>query len=172
MASRMYWQGLRGHEPETIALYLELIANVNVIFDIGASSGLFSLIAGVVNPNATIYAFEPVPETYDFLINNIAVNELQNIVPIFACAGDYDGEITIYPNVSPALPFQASTTSGYQGHSTPREIKARSLTLDSHAESHQLGRIGLMKIDAEASDHTVLEGSKQILARHQPLIIC
>ena len=172
IASRMYWQGIQAHEPETIAIYLELIPKVNIVFDVGASSGLFSLIAGVVNPKLTIHAFEPVPETFEFLANNIAVNNLQNIVPVLACATDYDGSITVYPNLSPALPFQASTTPGYQGHSTPREITARSLTLDSYASSNKLDKIDLMKIDAEASDHTVLEGSKGIVARYRPLIIC
>ena len=77
IASKMYWQGIQAHEPETIAIYLELIPKVNIVFDVGASSGLFSLIAGVVNPKLTIHAFEPVPETFAFLTNNIAVNNLK-----------------------------------------------------------------------------------------------
>lgn len=172
IASRIYWKGVRGHEPETIELYIKLVLTVDVVLDVGASSGLFSLIAAAVNKELTVHAFEPVPETYEFLLVNIAVNLLKNVIPVLACVTDYDGEISVYPNVSPALPFQSSTTRNYQGRTTLREISARAVTLDSYVAGHEKRKIGLLKIDAESSDHLVLEGSTEILARDKPLIIC
>jgi hypothetical protein len=42
----------------------------DVVFDVGANIGLFSLFVGEILPNATIYAFEPVPDIYEYLRRN------------------------------------------------------------------------------------------------------
>ena len=171
IASRIHWKGVAAHEPETIGLYLRLIPRMNVVLDVGASSGLFSLIAGATNPDLIIYAFEPVPETFEFLTKNIAVNGLRNIIPVQACVTNYEGAITIYPNLSPGLPFQASTIQSYRNRYTPIEINAKAVALDSYLATEGLSKIDLIKIDAESSDPTVLEGSQKIIKQHLPLII-
>ncbi len=172
IASRLYWRGIRAHEPETIELFGRLVASVDVVLDVGASTGLFALVAAVTNPDAKVHAFEPVPETYDFLVENISVNELTNIRPVKACIANYDGQISVYPNRTPILSFQASTRKDYQSRLTPREVPSQALTLDSYVAEQQIEEVGLLKIDAEASDHTVLEGAKHILERDRPLIVC
>jgi hypothetical protein len=46
------------------------------------------------------------------------------------------------------------------------------LTLDSYVAEQHIENVGLLKVDAEASDHTVLEGAKRILDRDRPYIVC
>tara|TARA_B100001146_G_scaffold216388_1_gene219754 strand:+ start:585 stop:1133 length:549 start_codon:yes stop_codon:yes gene_type:complete len=113
-----------------------------------------------------------VPETFEFLVRNIAASRLENILPVQACATDHDGEINIYTNPSSALPFQPFVKQGYQGHETLLEIRATALTLDSYVASQETKRVGLIKIDSEASDHLVLQRTKEILDRDKPAIIC
>lgn len=172
IASRMYWRGIKAHEPETIELFTRLVPYIDVVLDVGASTGLFALVASLMNPKVKVHAFEPVPETYDFLVENVSINGLGNIKPVKACITNYDGHINIYPNRTPILPFQASTRKDYQSRLTPREVPARALTLDSYVDEQRIENVGLLKIDAEASDHTVLEGAKRILDRDRPHIIC
>ena len=52
-------------------MFGRLVASVDVVLDVGASTGLFALVAAVTNPDAKVHAFEPVPETYDFMVENI-----------------------------------------------------------------------------------------------------
>ena len=172
IASRMYWRGIMAHEPETIELFTRLVPSVDVVLDVGASTGLFALVASVMNPKVTVHAFEPIPETYDFLVENISVNGLRSIQPVKACITNYNGHIFVYPNRTPILPFQASTRKDYQSRMTPREVPSLALTLDSYVADQHIENVGLLKIDAEASDHTVLEGAKRILDRDRPYIIC
>ncbi len=120
IASRIYWRGLQAQEPETIELFIRPVPTIEVVLDVGASTGIFSLIAGAVNKGLSVHAFEPVPETFEFLVKNIAANRLENILPVRACATDHDGETNIYPNQSPTLPFQTSVKQGYQGRETLR----------------------------------------------------
>ena len=125
IASRMYWRGIRAHEPETIELFARLVSSVDVVLDVGASTGLFALVAGVMNPEVKVHAFEPAPETYDFLVENISVNRLGSIQPVKACITNYDDHISVYPNRTPILPFQASTRNDYQNQLPPREVPSR-----------------------------------------------
>jgi len=172
IASRIYWRGLQTQEPLTIELYIRPVPTIEVVLDVGASTGTFSLIAGAVNKELSVRPLEPVPERFEVLLRNIAANRLATILPVQACATDHDGEINIYANQSPALPFQTSVKQGYQGHETLLEIRATAITLDSYAANQETKRVGLIKIYAEASDHIVLQRTKEILDRDKPVIIC
>lgn len=61
----LFWSGLEGGwEKTSIQLWVTLSKRSNVIFDIGANTGLFSLVSKSVNPNAQIFAFEPIQKIY------------------------------------------------------------------------------------------------------------
>ena len=47
----------------------------DVIFDIGANTGIFALVSGAANPKARIFAFEPVSRVFEKLKGNVALNE-------------------------------------------------------------------------------------------------
>ena len=172
IASQIYWRGLQAQEPLTIELSIRPVPTIEVVLDGGASTGTFSLIAGAANKGQSVRALEPVPETFEFLVRNIAANRLESILPVQVCVTGHDGEINIDPIQSPALPFQTSVKQGYQGHETLLEIRTAALTLDSYVASQETKRVGLIKIDAEASDHIVLQRTKEILDRDKPVIIC
>jgi len=170
IASRLFWNSHQGHEPETVNVYRKLLNRSSVVIDVGASTGLFTLIAGQECPYGEIHAFEPVPETFDFLVRNINLNHFTNVTAVRACATSFDGKIDLYLNESPALHLTASVLAGYRASSGA--IHAPSITLDSYASKNSLDKIDLIKIDAEGSDDMVLAGAVNILKHQQPLIIC
>ena len=55
------------------------IKDTDIIIDIGGHIGLFSLYASQFCKNGLIYSFEPVPENYNLLIDNIQSNDLNQI---------------------------------------------------------------------------------------------
>ena len=172
IASRMYWLGLDSHEPETLNLFLHLLPHAKVIFDVGASTGIFSLTAGRMEPNLEIHAFEPVPAIFDSMVRNIEANSITNVQAIKACVTDFNGEIDLFPNQSPALPFQASVRENYRGETTPDRIHVEALTLDSYVSKIGVSTVDIIKIDAEVSEPEILKGSLSIIERFSPLIIC
>jgi ribosomal protein L11 methylase PrmA len=52
---------------------------VNIV-DIGAQSGLYSLYAKYL-PQSQFYSFEPFPQTYQLLNDNIRLNGITNVTP-------------------------------------------------------------------------------------------
>lgn len=170
IASRIYWTGLKGHEPETIRIYRRLLRRSRVVLDVGASTGLFALIAAIEGEGVEVHAFEPVPETFEFLVRNIAANRLCNVKAVRACVTNSDGEVALHLNYSPALPLTASVLEGYR--ESNRTIVVPALTLDNYVVENNIPTVDLLKIDAEGSDHQVLEGARQVLERHKPVVIC
>ncbi|MFI0446678.1 FkbM family methyltransferase [Actinomadura sp. 6N118] len=72
-----------------------------VVFDVGANVGMFSLFIGSRCPSAEVYAFEPIPEVFAKLQQNICERGL-NTRPFNYGLSDRDQEVSFYyyPNIS------------------------------------------------------------------------
>jgi FkbM family methyltransferase len=72
-----------------------------VVFDVGANIGMFSLFIGARCPSAHVYAFEPVPEVFAKLQQNVGDRGLT--VQSFNCGlSDREQDVSFYyyPNIS------------------------------------------------------------------------
>ena len=58
------------------------IKNNDVVIDIGAHVGLFSLFVSQFCKDGKIYCFEPVKENYEILLDNIDLNKIKNIISL------------------------------------------------------------------------------------------
>src|SRR5262249_3491501 len=77
------------------------LADGDCVFDVGANIGLFSLFVGQICNNATIYAFEPIPSTFELLRLNTALYDLN--VKLFSCGLSNEVKnvtFTHYPRLS------------------------------------------------------------------------
>ena len=72
----IYYRGWRGFEhPFPRLLEAALIsAPDGLFFDVGANTGLYSLLSKSVCPKRAVHAFEPFPPTLEILKRNIALN--------------------------------------------------------------------------------------------------
>ena len=53
----------------------------DVIIDIGAHVGIFSIYYALKYPSATIYSYEPVNRNYKNLVKNLEYNKIKNVIP-------------------------------------------------------------------------------------------
>lgn len=170
IASNLYWGGLETFEFETFTLYLELLKNTAVVFDIGANTGIFALLAAIDSPSRQVHAFEPAPKIFDYLQKNVATNKLTNLKPVCGALTDYDGDIELYIPRSIMLPTSSSTLKGFR--KAQATITVPALTLDAYVANNQIAQVDLLKIDTEGTEPKVLEGAKHTLERDKPIIIC
>ena len=170
LASSLYWSGLQAFEPETVNLYMHLLRHASVVFDIGAYTGLYTLLAAVERRDRTVHAFEPVPKTFEALVRNVEVNNLDNVHPVWTAVADIDGETQLYIPQSTTLPFTASIKKGFRKVQTSTAVPV--LTIDAYVEANGVPCVDLMKIDTEGTEHQVLRGARTVLERDSPLIIC
>lgn len=167
LAKRGFW----GYEGETVSVFLALVKQARTVVDIGANTGLFALMAAKAAPNCRVWAFEPVPFIFDMLQKNIDLNEISNLEALACAVSDFVGESTFYiTRTSVGIPTDSSSCAGFR--SDVKELRLPTITLDEHVKRRAIGRLDLLKIDAEAAEEKVIRGGLGTIQRDQPFIIC
>lgn len=119
--------------------------------DIGSNQGLYSLIACKNPACKSVYAFEPMPQTFSFLQRNIDANRLDSVTPINAAISSNTGKAT--------LTLDPNHTGGATLHA-PGDATRTQVTIDTidHRELNTLitpiGKI-FAKVDVEGHEETV-----------------
>jgi FkbM family methyltransferase len=132
------------------------IRSGSIVFDVGASIGICTVPLAIrLGQHGRIYAFEPLASNYETLLHNIKLNNLTNVVPVFAAVADKEG--TVYmPDLDSG---NCSLASESDHHSSVPAI-----TLDAFAAQHGIHSIDLMKIDIEGSETRALRGASRLLS--------
>lgn len=129
-----------------------------VIFDAGANIGLSTLFFKKIYPNSRIVAFEPNPEAYNFLINNLNINNIQNVVVHNIALGNKDGEIEFYLSSNMATAdIGASTIKEHVEYFHKNKGKMKIIKVPCKKLSDFIqGKIDLLKLDIEGSESIVI----------------
>ncbi len=140
-----------------------------VMLDIGANTGSFSMLAKR-HPNLTSHAFEPNPETFEILNNNVSLNDLNDKIKTYQVAlSDNKGTAILKIPTS-------GTDCGFASIGQPkrfdhwRELEIQTRTLDDFAYENNIGKVDLIKIDTEGCELFVLKGGEEFIKRHRPNI--
>jgi FkbM family methyltransferase len=172
VCTQIYWKGLSGYEPETVPLFLRLATSAQVIFDIGAYVGFYTVLAALASPSARVYAFEPHPNAYGRLLRNVKINHLVNVECLQAAAGEADTSSALFCGLG-WLPTSSSLSAEFMGsHGAPLGVSCEVVSLDAFVRKCGIERVDLLKIDTESTEPQVLRGMLEILRRDRPSIIC
>jgi FkbM family methyltransferase len=154
-----FWQHmfyLGDYEYEVRRFLVRQIQSGSTVFDVGASIGICTVPLAIrLGQHGRIYAFEALKSNYGSLLHNIRLNNLANVVPVFAAVGDKEGTVNM-PEVDSGNCSLASESDRYS--SVP------AITLDEFAARHCINSIDLMKIDIEGSETKALRGASRLLS--------
>jgi FkbM family methyltransferase len=143
-----------------------LINDKDCIFDIGSNIGFHSLHLSLQFPNSQIYAFEPIPKTFNYLSKNIDLNVLKNI-HAFNFGFSNKSEVLnfyFYPEGS----GNASSANLTDGKNV-EIVKCKVDTLDNFSKQLQLVP-HFIKCDVEGAELFVFEGGVELLRQHKPIV--
>jgi len=167
----LFWKGLRsGWEHVSMNLWTGLCRRSRVIFDLGANTGVYSLIAKAVQPEADVHAFEPVHRVFEKLVDNVRLNSYA-ITCYEQAVSDRNGKAIIYD-----LPTEHiySVTVNKNLHPEGSDVirtEIETVTMASVIEATGLTGIDLMKIDVETHEPEVLDGMGPYLERFRPAML-
>jgi len=175
--NQLFWKGIEGFEPQSLKLWARMSKNADTIFDLGANSGIYSLIAKSENPNSKVYAFECVDRVFNVLKKNIALNKY-DVACFKQAVSNKDG---IGSFIDDDEPFTQSVivNMGLEEVADGRgvaktelhEVETELITLDTFIEQNNIKSIDLMKIDVETHEPEVIEGFQKHLQAFQPTLL-
>lgn len=127
--------------------------NFPTIIDCGANIGLSVIYFKSQYPNAVIHAFEPDPEVFERLVENIAANGFKDVFAYKEAIWIEDGE----------LDFQ--TDGSWGGHVIVDRTFHTSVTVKTRQLRGLLDKpVAFLKIDIEGAESDVIMHSKELIA--------
>jgi FkbM family methyltransferase len=130
----------------------------DVVWDVGAHGGFTSYyFASMVGPTGKVYAFEPDDHTYDYLLRNIALHKLENVIPVKKALAEKTGKALFSMDGS----LGAGLTD-YTDTADKREIREVETISFSDACS-EIGTPAFVKMDIEGAEIAVIAGALSIL---------
>lgn len=170
LENSIFWDGLgKGWEKVSLGLWMQLCKNANIVFDVGANIGIYSLAAKVANPLLEVYAFEPLGLNFEILKNNCKINQFDihcNQMAVSNTNGE--GYIT-YQSFNTA--DRAHLTDNKPSSLTGINEKVNIVRLDTFIADHGIKNVCAIKIDAERHEKEVLEGMGGCIKNMRPAII-
>src|SRR5258705_10864630 len=138
---------------------LDLAAGAEVVFDVGAHVGMWSLLAARRNPAARIHAFEPSAAAVDRLCGHVTLNGAGRVVvnPVAVRAENADRAFF-------AATGNTGASSFYLRSHDQIETRVPVVTLDSYVERERIERVDLIKVDVEGAEMLVFKGASRLLA--------
>lgn len=169
--NEVFWSGFgNSWEKESLKLWAKLCKDSNVILDIGANTGVYALTAQTLNPQAQVFAFEPVNRVYKKLNKNIKLNNYP-ISSYDLALSNTSGEALIYDTNDEHTYSVTVNKNCNTSNASVIETKIQTITLDDFVKQKSLDRIDLMKIDVETHEAEVLEGFKNNLLKFKPTML-
>jgi FkbM family methyltransferase len=134
-----------------------------ILFDVGGNKGAYSALLHKSFPTGTIHVFEPNPNTFKVLSNNLGNSAVLNNYGIGAASGALE------------LFFDAQNKTSEQATSDPEILKTiaktndlvsekiKVITLDEYCSNNAISKIDFLKIDTEGFELEALQGAGELL---------
>ncbi|SDQ48495.1 FkbM family methyltransferase [Quadrisphaera sp. DSM 44207] len=178
VAKELHWGG--GRRPgaaDQLALdvFAALARDADTVLDVGAYTGVFSLLGARVAPAADVHAFEVVPGNAAAAQANVVANDLLRSITVHVAAVGAvgaDGGAVVVPTGrgGSALPDYWSTAMHFERgvHVPVRSLDSLLPQLDPQGR----GRRAVVKVDVEGAEDAVLLGGRELLRRWRPDVLC
>ena len=144
-----------------------------IVFDVGAYIGKITNAYAKIFPQATIYCFEPFPNSFQELSRTV---KSKSIKPYQIAFSNQKGKSKLLINTDQSCNsmFPRPTTGAkYYSESSQNvgQIEIETQILDTFCETEGIADIDILKLDVEGSELNVLKGATRKLTEKQIKII-
>ncbi len=163
------WRGLEWIEGATIRPFFALASKSGLVVDVGANTGLYTLVACAASESSAVLAFEPVPENVEGLVENLQDNGWLSRCDVREVAVSNAQRTGSFH-----VPFDRFPVSASLSETGFRNVAGELITVEVRTLDDELApcpQVDLVKIDVEGFEHLVLDGMNDTLERHRPAIV-
>lgn len=126
------------------------IKSGDIVVDIGANIGMFSLFAASLSPDVQVYAFEPASDTFALLQKNVEANHLANVQCAKCAVSAKTGELGLYLHRGSTGDSVIRDWVGNQNITGMESVP--SVSLNDLFYRYGLPRCDFLKVDCEGSE--------------------
>jgi FkbM family methyltransferase len=154
------------YEALETRLFEESIAPGDVVVDVGAHIGYYTLLAArAVGPQGSVIAFEPERENFRHLSRNLAENGYTNVTCVNGAVSDRSGRQAL---------FISSDNTGdhriYTGDEKRAKYSVDVVSLDDFFADRSKS-VNVIKMDVQGAEPKVLEGMKALLRANDDVVL-
>ena len=164
------WTNFRNWESLSVSIFYEFSKVSNSVLDIGAYTGIYSLIACAANSICRVCAFEPNPNMILNIEKNCAVNRFKDRIRIYNVAlSDENG--TFEFGIAEDRTASGLIANLDKNQSIDSVIRVKVWKLDDLFEQEKLNEVNLVKIDVEGNELKTLKGMTKIIEYNKPVFL-
>jgi FkbM family methyltransferase len=154
------WVG--SYEYEKQLVFRRTVSAGDVVYDLGANVGFYTLLASVLAGDAGhVYSFEPLAANAAILQRHLEMNRIRNCTVLQMAVTASDGVAHFDPSTSGDLAHLSETSTE----------TVKTVALDSLFVAGQIRAPRVMKIDIEGAELEALKGSVALIELHRPVIL-
>jgi FkbM family methyltransferase len=157
------------YERFELGLFERCIRDRDVVIDVGAHIGLYSLVAArSVGSAGRVVAFEPSRENFALLSRNVRANGYDHVRLVRAALAGQNGRASL--QLSPDNTGDNSLVAPAPRSSARTVETVETMTLDSYLSSEGSG-VDVIKMDVQGGEPQVLDGATATLASSPDVIL-
>lgn len=161
-----------GFEEDEIKFLKRFLKSGDTFIDIGSNIGLFSMHAAyIVGTGGKVIAFEPTPQTFERLNENVQLNQFGNIITNNIGLSDSEGNLKL--NLSSNGHDAWNTFANPSEGTHDNQVEVPVITLDNYITDHNVdtSKVALIKIDVEGWEVRVIEGAANFLKQNNAPVL-
>ena len=166
----LFWRGIfTAYESVSLKSWAAISKEGTVVLDVGANTGIFSMLAKAINPKAKVVAFEPIPYNIQLLKKNIAANDFDIEVVEKAISNEV-GSCTMY--VKPdTVNYMTSVNTNREENSETVELEVPIISIDQFVKDAHFEKVDMIKLDVEGHEPEALQGALEVIRRDLPTML-
>ena len=142
-------------ERDTVRLFERTLRPGDVVLDLGAHVGYFTLIAArCVGAEGRVYAFEPEPSNYRLLQSNVVRNGYRHVITVPLAVSDRSGTAELRTSGLDNGQHSLYAT----GRPERRRQLVRTIRLAEFLATEGIARVDWIKMDLEGAEEAALRG--------------
>ncbi len=151
------------YEETTTRLFKRLVKPGMVVVDLGAHIGWYTLLAArQVGKTGRVYAFEPSQANFLFLLRNLDLNGIHNVIPVRKAVSNTRGSMTLFSGQHGRTGLNSLYPNRFTGGEA---VTVEAITLDDFFEKEGWPPIDLVKMDIEGAEPAALEGMTRLIQK-------
>lgn len=134
------------------------------VLDVGLHRGVTTVaLAKSIGPGGHVYAFEPVPEFYNAVRENLSRNRVKNAEVFELALSDQKERLRFY---------KREGSSGIVPGENAEVLTVKATTIADFLALRDVNGIDVLSMDCEGSELRVLQGARSLLREQAPQIFC